>query len=129
MRKVLRFFRRLFTRQSALPPAQITPVYREVNTFTVGEWRSTPELVAQAAKVLSDPAVKMMLDTLKTNHRGVFVCNGFVPLKVRATIQAQWEGYGMAIADLELLGSFQAPKPHLEETFSDPEKEENQPTE
>ena len=91
-------------------------VYREVSRLTVDEWRSDPELVRMAAKVLSEPAIRNMLDVLRNSHLARYGTPGMT-MEGRAIHQAQIEGYNTALNNFEALAIELKKHVELESTF------------
>lgn len=113
--KVLSIFKR------ERPPVHAVIVPRDVCRMTMAQWRATPDLCAGAAKALHDPAVRHMLDILRTEHLANYLSTQPMTIEERAIISARAEGYCIALNNFEMLGKFETPKEPLEETFEAPE--------
>jgi hypothetical protein len=102
-------------------------VPREISRMTIDEWRSNPDSVAAARKVLNDPMVRMMLDVCINSspaNEGILVSD----LALRAVHQAKTEGYHGFLNNLEAMAKPVQVSPILEPEFSNPDhREESQP--
>jgi len=91
-------------------------VHREVSRLTVDEWRSNPDLVKMALRVLSNPEVRTMMDTLRNSHIGRYTGTNMT-MEGRAIHQAQTEGYNTALNNLEALAIELKLHVEIESTF------------
>lgn len=112
----LRMFANLFRRRSQ-PQPEIVVIPRQPNQILIAEWRATKDLVAKARAVLSDPDVRMMLDTVRNSAPLLSVTSEYLPSHVRSVMLGRIEGYEMAMNDLEALASYAEPKEMPEATF------------
>lgn len=100
---------------------QVTLIEREPFKLTLTEWRSNPDMAAQAAKVLANPTMKFMLQVLY-NSSPAWETLLAPTMEDRAAQQARIEGYAQALANIEAMAVYERPMEHLEQTF---EKEES----
>lgn len=108
------------------PRRRIEVVKRAQSTLRLHEWRAEKALVSAAMQILRHQDMQMMLDVLRNEHPGTATVIADLALDKRAILQAQAEGYTMALANLEALGRFEQSAEPLEPTF---EAEEINPAE
>jgi hypothetical protein len=89
---------------------------REATKLRLFEWQADQELTNQAARVLRDGTVQLMVAVLHNEHPA-FVYSDVGSLEDRAILQARSEGYTLALANLEALGQFQKLKNTPESSF------------
>lgn len=97
---------------------QVVP--RDPCRVSLLEWRTNPDLLRIATKFLRDPEFRMMLDVLDRENPASmsFTMSARASLKDRAVQQAKCEGYVMAIANLESMGTpWEPPQAPPEATF------------
>lgn len=98
-------------------------IRRPQSTLRLHEWQHSKPLVSSAMQIMRLPDFQMMLDVLKNEHPGISRVLPNNDIATRAIMQAQAEGYTMALANLEALGRFQEMPEPLEATFEAEERE------
>jgi len=93
---------------------------REPFKVTIDEWRSDPQLCAQAAAALKSPILTQMLQTLQNSHPAFNVLSSSNPHDCTAH-QKRCEGYTMALSDFELMASYIVPQKAIEPEFGEEE--------
>jgi hypothetical protein len=117
---------RLLQRLFGGDPKVIRIIPRDPCRLRLEEFCNSPEMVAQANRCLRDPAFRQILDVLDREHPANIVLPDTSHLETRAIWQARCEGYTMAIANIEAMGTLKKEKINLEATFEPPEQEEQQ---
>lgn len=84
---------------------RVKVIERQATKLRLSEWQADQSLCNQGSKVLSDPAVQLMIAVLHNEHPA-FVVSETESMELRAVMQARCEGYTMALANLEALGQF-----------------------
>lgn len=103
------------------PSQKLQVIQRLSSRVRLHEWRSSPDLVTSARKVLNDGTLQTMMDVLKNEHPfNTTLYN--VSIEERAVVQARTEGYAMALANLEAMGVFQKPTEPIEATYEQNEE-------
>jgi hypothetical protein len=114
----LRFLRKWFP-----SPTQTIEVLRRNSTkLRLSEWRSDPNLVNEAGRLMATETFKCMMDVVITESPPSFSLPFGTPMEDRAAAQCRGEGYMMALANFEAMGKGQRPHEPLMPTF---EPEEN----
>jgi len=100
MKKLLR---KLF--RSSDPPVRtkVVIVKRDASRLTLQEWRSDPNLVRAAKKILDSSDFRIMLDIVRNENPVNQVFVGKVTMEERGIHQAYCEGYSVALNTLERL--------------------------
>lgn len=88
------------------------------------EFRADKELVHLAASVLANPNCQLMLQVLKNDHPGFEVLGPTASGNDRVVQQARSEGFTMAIATFEALGTKATLPERLVSTFGATEPQE-----
>ena len=96
--------------------AKVVVLTREATKLRLHEWQADQELTNQAAMVLRDTRVQLMIAVLHNEHPA-FIYSDVGSLEERAVLQARSEGYTMALANLEALGHFRKLKAAPDSTF------------
>lgn len=97
-------------------PKQVEIIRRDPLRLTVEEFRSDKSLTNAALRMLHDPAVRQMLDTLHASHVRRYAATGTA--EERAFHLSRCEGYQAALNDFESLGRFEEPRKPLEADFA-----------
>jgi hypothetical protein len=101
-------------------------IARDPLRLTVEEFQADKNLAHLAAKTLSDPMVRQMLDTLRASHPQNAMVVNVSDAQARSIHLGRIEGYGMALNDFEALGKHKVPLPTLEAEFKEEEEETGQ---
>ena len=108
------------------PQLRLTPrpvikiIERELGSLTLADWRQDRVLCAQAGSALSSPLIRQMLQVLHNSHPAFQVLvRG--DMNERAMQQARSEGYTLALADFESMGTMQAGNEPVETGFEQEE--------
>lgn len=78
-------------------------VRRSSLKIRLSDWRSDQNLVNNAARIVGSEDFQCMLDVLRNENPANLHLPMGCSTKIRATHQAQTEGYNMAIANLEAM--------------------------
>jgi len=76
---------------------------RDVCRLSPEEWRADPDMVKLARAVLNDPRFRLMLDCVYFAHPANAIY-GKISIEDRALVQAQSQGYTIALACFKSLG-------------------------
>lgn len=93
------------------PRRVIKIVETELGSLTLAEWIADKGLTAQAHGALTSPLLRRMLQVLHNSHPAFQVMTAG-DTNARALQQARCEGYTMALADFESMGTH-IPNPEL----------------
>lgn len=115
---MLKLFRRLFNDGV---DRQVLLLRRDASSLTVNEWRKNGDLLQAARKVLEQPDMRLMLDTIRNTHFYEFDLIGNHPIEQRAIRQAESSGFALAIKMLKSLGEPLPSQEMPEATFDAPE--------
>jgi len=86
--------------------------------ITVQQWRSDEVYVGLGRQLLANPNLQLALAALWNSHPGRYVVRPDAPPEMRAALQAQGEGYTMALRNLESLAQLQEAPEQMEATFA-----------
>ena len=113
--KLFAWWRRRPAPATVLPPPLLPPPAPKI---TVDQWRSDKHYVGLGQQLLANPNLQLALDALWNSHPGRYVVRPDAPPEMRAALQAQGEGYTMALRNLESLAELQEPPQEVEATFA-----------
>jgi hypothetical protein len=103
---------------------EIVRLEREPSRLTVAEWRSDRAWVASAAAVLRQPQLRQMLDAVGNSSPAFEVLPLDAGVNARLVQQARAEGYTMALANFEALGTEVARQEPVQARFEPPVQEQ-----
>lgn len=83
------FFRR--------PKQRVVVLNRDSSNITCDEYRSNGDLVTAARKVINDPDFRLMLDAVRNSHVGKYDLSDNATIEQRAMVQAEAQGFNLAI--------------------------------
>lgn len=113
-----------FRKKKRIEPRQVQVLNVDALTMTVAKWRSIPELVTAAQKVLSDPNVKAMLGVLRNDapHNYAMILKGAQPMEYAERV-GDIQGYLKCLNNLEAMATPLETHEMPEATFEPIEKE------
>jgi hypothetical protein len=117
--RMLSALKRLFKQRLE---TRVQIIARDPLRLTVEEFQADKNLAHLAAKTLSDPMVRQMLDTLRASHPQNAMVVNVSDAQARSIHLGRIEGYGMALNDFEALGKHKVPLEPLEAEFKDEEE-------
>ena len=111
------WFKRWFGRREF----RVAIIQRDPSHLTVEEWRADKALVGNAAKLLTDPFIRQMLDTVRNQHIARYDLADNATMEQRAIRQAECAGFNIALNMIESLARYHVVMPMPEATFEAPE--------
>jgi hypothetical protein len=108
---------RLFRKTKPTDSLKVRIVDRPVTHLRADEFRADRELVHLAATVLANPNFQLLLSVLRNEHPGFEVLGPSASVNDRIVVQSRAEGWTMALATLESLGTRATLPERLVSTF------------
>lgn len=80
-------------------------IRKDVVKLQLSDWQKDKTLVAGAQAALNGDFMRLVVQVLKNEHPGHVVLPKNFPIELRSAHQSQCEGYTMALANLEAMGT------------------------
>lgn len=80
-------------------------IRKDVVKLQLSDWQKDKTLVNGAQVALNGDFMRLMIQVLQNSHPGSMVLPKNFPIELRAAHQSQCEGYTMALANLEAMGT------------------------
>jgi len=107
-------------------PQVIEVVRRSSVKLRLAEWRSDPNLVNDAARIVGSESFQCMLDVLKNESPANLCLPLDATMEARSNLQCRIEGYAMALANIEAMAKVQKQYDTLVPEFAPEEPPEQQ---
>lgn len=100
---------------------RVVVLNRDSSNVTCDEYRANGDLVIAARKVINDPDFRLMLDAVRNTHVGKYDLPDNATIEQRAMVQAECQGFNLAIRMLLRLAVPPENPKQLVPTFEPPD--------